>query len=67
MCATSIDDSVYPRGCGGAPDVSRLGSSTGGLSPRVRGSRSGTTVAVAQARSIPAGAGEPHKHRGRPK
>ena len=50
---------VYPRVCGGTHAVGRLGSRSGGLSPRVRGNRAGV-VGVSRSRgSIPACAGEP--------
>ena len=50
---------VYPRGCGGALVDFRDDPCRAGLSPRVRGSRSGVIHVSACIRSIPAGAGEP--------
>ena len=56
---------VYPRECGGTPKVEMppgLEPLNGGLSPRVRGNRTGSMLAepmVTEGRSIPASAGEP--------
>ena len=50
---------VYPRGCGGAPEIAHASHPAAGLSPRVRGSRIGRSSRHPQRRSIPAGAGEP--------
>ena len=53
---------VYPRVCGGTRVPSRLGSSTEGLSPRVRGNQILRDSACVRVRSIPACAGEPNDH-----
>ncbi len=50
---------VYPRVCGGTSRWLRRFWSTGGLSPRVRGNRSGMLPTHQMPRSIPACAGEP--------
>ena len=50
---------VYPRVCGGAPESSHSSSTSQGLSPRVRGSRSYPRPVEPRRRSIPACAGEP--------
>ena len=50
---------VYPRGCGGACMSGYVSSSSGGLSPRVRGSHSIAVRTYQDYGSIPAGAGEP--------
>ena len=50
---------VYPRGCGGANVSIVCAVNSGGLSPRVRGSRASRLDAGTATRSIPAGAGEP--------
>ena len=50
---------VYPRVCGGTSCPWTMRPSMAGLSPRVRGNRSGGIVAVGALRSIPACAGEP--------
>ena len=50
---------VYPRACGGTISSFMLSSSANGLSPRVRGNRSGWRVRVRWCGSIPARAGEP--------
>ena len=50
---------VYPRGCGGASDVTAVAEIQAGLSPRVRGSRRDFVPDHAEHGSIPAGAGEP--------
>ena len=60
---------VYPRGCGGAPRISRSTDPSGGLSPRVRGSLLNSRGELGHVGSIPAGAGEPScgsRSRGRP-
>ena len=54
---------VYPRGCGGAAPDLVCAAVTEGLSPRVRGSPTGRLSAAGRYRSIPAGAGEPPRHR----
>ena len=50
---------VYPRVCGGTPDVRRRVEGNGGLSPRVRGNPLGALPRRRSPRSIPACAGEP--------
>ena len=50
---------VYPRGCGGAPRISKMTSPSQGLSPRVRGSLAAAATSITATGSIPAGAGEP--------
>ena len=50
---------VYPRGCGAAFSPRPCACRDCGLSPRVRGSRTGTNASSRDARSIPAGAGQP--------
>ena len=50
---------AYPRGCGGATMPADAGGDVLGLSPRVRGSRSGRDPAQGAQGPIPAGAGEP--------
>ena len=50
---------VYPRGCGGTPDVRQVCVLVRGLSPRVRGNPVREREAHAPQGSIPAGAGEP--------
>ena len=50
---------VYPRVCGGTRRPCVPARAGCGLSPRVRGNRYGVTYAEADARSIPACAGEP--------
>ena len=50
---------VYPRACGGAIGGSSTTFTTGGLSPRVRGSLDTDTTAKPDVGSIPARAGEP--------
>ena len=50
---------VYPRVCGGTIYSSTPTSSRAGLSPRVRGNRSGPTDPQTNSGSIPACAGEP--------
>ncbi len=52
---------VYPRGCGGARTWPIRARSSGGLSPRVRGSRVRGHAAPGAVGSIPAGAGEPRR------
>ena len=51
---------VYPRACGGTAWELQPISPACGLSPRVRGNRSGGGARQTAARSIPARAGEPH-------
>ena len=51
--------SVYPRECGGTPDLLRMRRVQTGLSPRVRGNRTGRAEGQSSAGSIPASAGEP--------
>ena len=50
---------VYPRAYGGTSTISASASAEGGLSPRVRGNRSGGSSARSKKRSIPARTGEP--------
>ena len=50
---------VYPRVCGGTPPPSPRRNTAQGLSPRVRGNLRNFVALLAQARSIPACAGEP--------
>ena len=50
---------VYPRVCGGTPFFSATGTSSTGLSPRVRGNPAILGAARNDSRSIPACAGEP--------
>ena len=50
---------AYPRGCGGASPPTSPETSCRGLSPRVRGSRTGKNCERIRDRPIPAGAGEP--------
>ena len=50
---------VYPRACGGTITHSRRRAHGQGLSPRLRGNPDGLLVAVVEAGSIPAPAGEP--------
>ena len=52
---------VYPRVCGGTPNLSRLRPALAGLSPRVRGNPSAWISFLRSRRSIPACAGEPVK------
>ena len=54
---------VYPRVCGGATAFEYGFSPMRGLSPRVRGSRSGVRDMSGPSRSIPACAGEPNAWR----
>ena len=54
-----VQDAVYPRVCGGTRRPCVPARAGCGLSPRVRGNRYGVTYAEADARSIPACAGEP--------
>ena len=54
---------VYPRVCGGTPVRAVVGKQERGLSPRVRGNRGQVQRDDALARSIPACAGEPIRHR----
>ncbi len=53
---------VYPRVCGGAADFGNVTERLGGLSPRVRGSQAGAYHGHRPPGSIPACAGEPHRH-----
>ena len=55
----SLPGGVYPRVCGGTPKQPPRCLDLLGLSPRVRGNRSGCTSARCRVRSIPACAGEP--------
>ena len=58
---------VYPRVCGGTPDVDFIGRPIYGLSPRVRGNRGRHRKAGRPPGSIPACAGEPGQTpKGRP-
>ena len=50
---------VYPRVCGGTVVIRSSVMLNGGLSPRVRGNRGGSSTARSTGRSIPACAGEP--------
>ena len=50
---------VYPRECGGTPPALLGETADRGLSPRVRGNRSGRSPGGRRAWSIPASAGEP--------
>ena len=50
---------VYPRGCGGTPDITPRERDDSGLSPRVRGNLEGRDGMTTDQGSIPAGAGEP--------
>ena len=54
---------VYPRACGGTPDVSHREIKEVGLSPRVRGNLPGAGCKGRAIRSIPARAGEPSRGR----
>ena len=54
---------VYPRGCVGTRQSSRLSPSGIGLSPRVRGNPPLVGFSTRATRSIPAGAGEPTPER----
>ena len=51
---------VYPRVCGGTPDLCDGKLPAAGLSPRVRGNPGNGKTDTTQNRSIPACAGEPH-------
>ena len=53
------DGTVYPRVCGGTRRRSMPPGRCGGLSPRVRGNRTGSEDVLRPAGSIPACAGEP--------
>ena len=57
---------VYPRGCGGTEAMAPAHLLGRGLSPRVRGNPMHFTSDQSSTRSIPAGAGEPSKHRVEP-
>ena len=50
---------VYPRACGGTMNMSSVGMSIAGLSPRLRGNHQTQAVRPVRMRSIPAPAGEP--------
>ena len=50
---------VYPRVCGGTPQIRAIATGRQGLSPRVRGNHTEVQVCQDCARSIPACAGEP--------
>ena len=50
---------VYPRVCGGSPQMAQTRPSAYGLSPRVRGIHALVVAPVAPVRSIPACAGDP--------
>ena len=54
-----ILSAVYPRACGGTRRATRIPSSRGGLSPRVRGNHDDPRVGQRHRGSIPARAGEP--------
>ena len=54
---------VYPRGCGGTRPRTRSVSRSRGLSPRVRGNLDAAAPQRSTQGSIPAGAGEPERHR----
>ena len=53
----------YPRGCGGTQNPTRNVTFVPGLSPRVRGNPRDAAVDDRQTGTIPAGAGEPERHR----
>ena len=55
-----------PRVCGGTPHRRRQASTSGGLSPRVRGNRRTRATSSSATRSIPACAGEPRGRRRTP-
>ena len=55
-------DKVYPRVCGGTRNSPPILIIVIGLSPRVRGNPHGGEGDVVGVRSIPACAGEPHRH-----
>ena len=50
---------VYPRACGGTMNMSSVGMSIAGLSPRLRGNHRSIPTTPQYRRSIPAPAGEP--------
>ena len=52
-------DGVYPRACGETTNPYRSAKKAGGLSPRMRGNRSGKCRAISCIGSIPAHAGKP--------
>ena len=52
---------VYPRECGGTGDLALESQELAGLSPRVRGNRSGRAGEPLRRGSIPASAGEPEQ------
>ena len=65
MSETALQEfTVYPRGCGGAIQLRCGASSSGGLSPRVRGSQHAAGGRNVRDGSIPAGAGEPALNNG---
>ena len=57
--ASGLLDTVYPRVCGGTDNPTCPGRTSLGLSPRVRGNRTGASCSVPLQGSIPACAGEP--------
>ena len=59
--ATSENHKVYPRECGGTPEVCNEEFGYVGLSPRVRGNPTDEEEVMATYRSIPASAGEPYQ------
>ena len=54
-------DGVYPRVCGGTAPAPALRTTSGGLSPRVRGNRQIPRYDFPDVGSIPACAGEPYR------
>ena len=58
-CTQARTQKVYPRVCGGTLPCGPPSTSTAGLSPRVRGNRVATIIALGLVRSILACAGEP--------
>ncbi len=56
---SSLIAGVYPRVCGGTPNLHNTNHTAEGLSPRVRGNPSAISQATRPTRSIPACAGEP--------
>ena len=54
-----VNERVYPRGRGGAFDISTPDRMAAGLSPRARGSPANAEPSCQSGGSIPAGAGEP--------
>ena len=59
MAQTVRRPKVYPRVCGGTHKGTPVEATRKGLSPRVRGHRSGSPQSVPRSRSIPACAGAP--------